>query len=153
MSDSTRANSEALTSELARVILDRLKFASQTRISHQVMQSAKLHAWEDIATRQLVLALEAEVLAEKLVSETIAAKTKVPASWWQHFKMTNCYIGLGNDPVMRWFERKWPVKYVDREVKVTFTRYAKFPEATIKVPELGRPIIFEQWSEPRWTNG
>lgn len=107
--------------------------------------SAKVHEYEDIALRQLVLSLEASVLAEKLVDEEVSETIQMPASWWQHFKLTNCYLNLHRDWIMRYCAERWPVKFEARTLRARFTRYAVFPESTLRVPELGQPVIIERW--------
>lgn len=143
-----------LSQSPSRVILDRLKFAYQTRIGPSVRQSMTLEAVEDVVTRQLIARLSAEVLADKLVGDTIATTYSVrqPATWFDWLKQDVWYTDLDNDRIMRWVERKWPVKYktVTYHVSVKFDRYALYPEARIALPELGRPVIFEQWGQPDW---
>lgn len=137
-----------------KIILDRLKFGTQTRISRQVLESARISTWEDIVTEQLVVALEAEVLAEKLTGDTttVSRSEYIPANWWDYLKRDVWYTDLDNDRIMRWIAKRWPVRWKTQTFTVTvkLERYAKFPHATIALPELGRPVIFEQWGEPNW---
>lgn len=133
-----------------QIRLDALQFGAMTQTTPEFLHSATISRWEDVVTGNLVHAITAKVMAEKLVGETVAAETFVPKSWWQHFKLTNCYRGLSRDRIMRYCAKRWPVQMEKRVVTVRFHRYALFPESTLKVPELGKPVIFEQWGEPDW---
>ena len=97
----------------------------------------------------LVVRMTSEVLAERLLSETQEATFHMafPSSPWQHFKRDHAETWW-----LGWIVRRRPVK---NEIQthtrsVTFTRYAKFPHASISLPELGSPVIFEQASGLNW---
>lgn len=136
------------------VSLERLKFAAITRMSESVMSSLELAQVEDTITQQLIYRLSADVLVEHLVSDTVVVTRPigVPANWWDKLKLDVWYTDLAHDRIMRWMAKRWPVRYKTQTItaSVKFDRYAKFPHATITLPELGSPVIFEQWGEPNW---
>lgn len=138
------------TVRLTQVVLDRLQFAAQTVSTPEFLRTARIEQAVDAIYGNLVHSITAKVMAEKLVGETVTAETFVPKSWWQHFKLTNCYRGLSRDRIMRYCAKRWPVQMEKRVVTVRFDRYALFPESKLRVPELGKPVVFEQWGEPSW---
>ena len=143
-------NSEFTSPPPEQFVLDRLRFGVTSRVGATMRESAKIHVMEDFITRQLVVALEAEVLAEKLVGGTATASRSEPKTWLDYLKRDVWYTDLAHDRIMRWIAKRWPIQYRKVILTATFDRYALFPEANIALPELGKPVIFEKWSEPRW---
>jgi hypothetical protein len=127
------------------------------RVGATIRSSANLETFmTEGLYRELVYRLEAYVLAEKLVGDTYETTVdklvnfdvpvRRPASWFQHFKQDH----------LPTIARRWPVRYVEElvlverrvtvPVKMTFERYATYPQADIAVPHdrLGAPVIFER---------
>lgn len=129
-----------------RVALEQRKVVSQLVVTRE----ARLSVSPDDLTDQLALRLESYVLAEKLVGDTktVTGHLSFPSSPWQFFKQRHAGAWW-----LRWLVRRRPVA-LDRhryERDVIFEKYAQYPEATLHTPELGRPVIIEQFSEPlRW---
>ena len=135
-----------------QVILEKLRVASMQRVGASVRHSVKAEQLADLITGEVAFQLEAEVLAERLTGDTATATIRFPSSWFQHIKRDQWYVNLHKDRIMRWAARRWPVRYTTHTVTVSFERYAKFPHATIVTPELGRPVIFERFTEPWWSD-
>lgn len=110
----------------------------------QVTQNATLHVSEDWILGSLVARLEGVVLSEKLVHDTSikgVGYSEHPASPWQFFKQrheSSWWLG--------WLVERRPVRTERHrvEVKAEFTRWAHYPHAKVNIPELGRPVIFEE---------
>lgn len=102
---------------------------------------------------ELWAGLSAYVLSDHLIGDTKQVKlpaslaVQFPATPWQHFKQSYC---------LRWWMRPWvrylnPVRTETHKARgvacgsVTFDRYATYPESTIQIADLGRPVIFESY--------
>jgi hypothetical protein len=112
-----------------------------------VTRQASLRVDPDDLLDQLRVRLESYVMAEKLVGDTkdVSGSIPFPTSPWQFFKQRH-----SGSWWLRWLVTRRPVR-VERhrwEASVTFERYANYPESTLRVPELGRPVIFEQFTQP-----
>lgn len=117
-------------------------------MQHAVSRRARLEVHEDQILGQLVYRLEDYVLAEKLVGDTktvhCLSAWEVPTSTWQYFKQRHAeswWLG--------WLVRRRPVvldhELQERDHEVTFERYATYPESILELPELGRPVIVEEF--------
>lgn len=88
-------------------------------------------------------ALEAYVLTDKLADDvyTNTKRYSTPKTWWDMFKMTYEFTWW-----LGWLVEKFPVKYEyhDFSVGVEVERYAHYPEADIALPNLGRPVFYEE---------
>jgi hypothetical protein len=146
-----------------RVALERLRMEAHRRLGPSLVESMKVRVsdagLDDFIRGQLLIALEAEVLAQRLADREYHDTVEVdcsypwPASWWQHMK-----IGPHDSPLWRWIERHRPPqmrvitqrKTVTMTVKVT--DYAKYPHANILFPDdrLGAPVLYQQVN--RWTD-
>lgn len=108
----------------------------------RVKNELDLSAGYDIDFNQLIYRVEKAVLAEHLADDIYTGYSSCdhPKSTWQMFKHKNQYRWW-----MRWLVRKRPV-VMDvhlHSVKVKVGRYAKYPEAKVVVPQLGRPVPYE----------
>lgn len=114
-----------------------------------VTREASLRVRPDDITDNLVVQLESYVLAEKLVGDTkeVSGAIPFPTSPWQFFKHRHAGSWW-----LRWLVERRPVRTENHrwETSVTFERYNHYPESTLRVPELGRPVMFEQFTRP-WT--
>lgn len=91
----------------------------------------------------MVAELRTGVLAEKLPPEKVEHTETVtfehPDGWWQMFRQQH-----RDRWWMRWSTRRWPVRFQKHKktvrLSVTLTRFHSFPEATVRLPELGDPV-------------
>lgn len=87
--------------------------------------------------------LETFVLTEHLAEEEYVESGgySFPETWWDMFKSTyqlTWWLG--------WFVDKFPAKYAVHKIAVgvKVDRYASYPEASIPIPDLGRPLPYER---------
>lgn len=129
--------------DTARVTLEQRKVVASMSVSQQ----ASLHVSPDPIIGDLMLRLESYVLAEKLVGDTkeVSGAIEFPSSPWQFFKQRHAGSWW-----LRWLVVRRPVRLTPHRwgTAVTFERYAHYPEATLRTPELGRPVVFETYSQP-----
>ena len=123
--------------ETQRKTLERMKVGASIR------QSMRVDVSEDVLRGELEHRLSAYVLADHLASDTFTAYTSSewPDSTWQMFKSRHAgswWLG--------WLVRRRPTRlHTERQsVAVEVKRYLAYPEANLDLPELGRPVIFEQ---------
>lgn len=136
-----------VTSDLQfeKVVLEQMRVAASTSVARPVLEQATLNSWVDPLVDSLVARLESYVLADKTVGDSlsVALVLTFPTSPWQFFKQRHAeswWLG--------WLVRRRPVRterHADTRV-VTFERYNTYPEATIRVRELGRPVVFERYT-------
>ena len=133
--------------EITRRVLEREQIGTYRTISRYVLTNAKFKVVEDEAVGMMV-ELVSEVLTERIAKETHDVSIDVPATWWQHFKLS--YM---NNRFMRRFIRRYPVKLRAWSKTVFFDAKRLYPNADIpkQVTPLGRPIMFETISETDWS--
>ncbi len=134
--------------EYDTLVLDKIRFRAAVPFSSQVIETMKVHQWQEFATDTLVLALEAEILAEKLAEKTHHIEREkivtfsVPSSWWQHLKRSV----YGSKRISTWTSNKLhrifgQVKNETITRKVTFSetvvleQFATFPASPIQTPK------------------
>lgn len=122
------------------------KILTQTKVGMAVAQSAHYSVHESVFHDELMHRLEAFVLTEQLVNDTYTASkvTWEPASAWQMFKRDHAeswWLG--------WLVSRRPVKQLAKTwtVEIEFDRKAGYPQASIALPEFGKPVIYEQVKE------
>ncbi len=116
---------------LTRVELERRRVAAATYVSRH----AHRDVMDDVIYDRLMYRVESHVMANQLDAQTATAGARVPATWWQHFKLDA--IKWGNP-----FFRKDRIKYAEVSMSAHFKAWATFPESTIDFPPtLGRPRI------------
>lgn len=123
--------------EIKSLILEKVQLAANRILEGQMLYSldANFRDWYiEKETRDLILSLRTEVMAEKIAEETII----YPKDWWQAFKE-------------RWFGKylkKWyPVIYK----KIIVKGYATYPELRMVCPkEKAKAVIHyikNEWTE------
>lgn len=138
------------------------KALHQARLGASVTSSLQFRTqepqWEQVVADQLLHHLEAYVLTDHLVSETQDVhftKTVVfeaPETWWDQFKADQ---QDATSPLWRWVARRWPARYhrhkatVSETKRVTMRREHQYPQANIAIPDLGKPILVEYFTEEK----
>lgn len=126
-----------------QVALEQRKVGAALEVSRQ----ASLSVRPDVLADRLLMQLESYVLAEKLVGDTktVTGAIDFPSSPWQFYKQRHAESWW-----LRWLVNRRPVRTTAHRYEryVTFERYAHYPRSTLRVPELGRAVIFEQFTEP-----
>lgn len=141
----------ATTPEMERPLMSRQpvyqaeqKVLRQHRVGHSFVSSMteEVDKLAQLERGKQVHRLEAYVLQEHLADDIYVDSTKytTPATWWDHFKetfQTSWWLG--------WLVKRRPAKYDHHVVHcgVQVERYASYPEADVAVPQLGRPVPFE----------
>jgi hypothetical protein len=136
------------------VTLERMRWAVTEYATDEFLsclERAELESYADQMMARMVYHLRGEVLAEKLMEETIPVHfaklvyLEFPTSPWQFFKQRHPRI------VPYWFRRRWPVKttWHEREVretrKVRLKQFAMFPASPIRTPEkLRGPVVIRR---------
>jgi len=118
------------------------KVLEQRQVGATVRQSMRFETREDHLHGELERRISAYVLTDHVADDTFTAVTRAewPASTWQMFKhrhVASWWLG--------WLVRRRPVRMqVEvQHVEVEVSRYLGYPEADLRLPELGRPVIFE----------
>lgn len=135
------------------VTLERMKVAGRKHIGAFTMHSLELSRFQNDLADELIYALTAEVLAEKLPpaseTSTTIVRFDVPATWFQHLKQSlygwrrKSFRTRG---LRFWLERRFPVRYETLTRRVTLTvsleRYRTYPKANIVLPpdRFGQPV-------------
>jgi hypothetical protein len=124
----------------------------QRKVGATVRQSMEVQVHEDELRNQLEHRLSAYVLADHIADDVFTGTTtsEWPETTWQMFKSrheSSWWLG--------WLVRRRPVRmHTERQtVEIQVSRYLNYPEATLRIESLGRPVIFEQptqISPPRW---
>jgi hypothetical protein len=108
--------------------------------------SIKFEREFDIDFFRELFRMQFEVLKEPLGHSTEVRyyDVDIPASWWQHYKMT-----CKDDVLSRWILRRWPVKYRTKSFRAEFRieHAAIYPEANVAFPALGRAIPYHKIKE------
>ena len=132
---------------IKRKVLQRERVSAYRMISRYVLDNAE-YELIDHEAHGLMVQLVSEVLTERIVKETHDVSIDVPATWWQHFKLS--YM---NNRFMRRFIRRYPVKLRAWSKTVFFDAKRLYPNADIpkQVTPLGRPIMFETIGESDWS--
>lgn len=127
-----------------RFVLDKLRVGAQTAVG----QNAVLHVQENPSDflGGLMVRLESEVLAEKLVGGTYTGygHKDFPSSPWQFFKQNHAESWW-----LRWLVVRRPVKTERHTIKsvVEVEAHRTYPSSRIQTPDLGKPVI---WEQLRW---
>lgn len=125
-----------------QVTLERMRIGAKTRVGQYVLENMTLETWTDHATRDLVLGLRSEVLAQRLDTRTVDQRVEwdAPASWWQMFKATYALSWW-----LSWLVSRRPVRYTTHHkfTTIKFGVEAIYPDATVRLPEdtFGRPFV------------
>lgn len=84
----------------------------------------------------MLMRLSAHVLSDQLVSADEEVTLDVPASWWQHLKLSHA---------PEWFKRRWPVVCATWRKDMHFERHRTYPEADVVLPreKYGHPVYVE----------
>ena len=135
------------STEIKQRVLRREGVGAYRVISRYALDHARFELVEDEA-HGLLVRLVSEVLRERFVSEVQTAELRVPATWWDHFKVDH-----GHRWFMRRFVRRFPVKWTVWSKRVYFDLYNTYPNADVNLPPgpLGRPIIYETTSQSDWS--
>lgn len=132
------------------------KIMTQTRLGASVISRMGITPRDvsdtiEGSAKFLRLELEAYVLTDHLVKEdkTVKFDEEViltrPATWWDHCKIEHA----DDDPLWRWFVKRWPPKMVEeshrltQNVVVRFEAKALYPYSDQVLPEFGKPTIYE----------
>jgi hypothetical protein len=137
-----------------QIILERLRLSTTTYVQRHLF--VEMHETAETLLRGVVeVEFGSELLAHRLVGDTYTATARheFPASVWQHFKASHAGSWW-----LRWLVDRWPVRCQThtQPVRVDFTRYATYPNATIDPPSpLGAAVLWERATEhrratPRW---
>ncbi len=121
-----------------------LDYATQVFLDDGVMaQNLNLESWRDEMLGGVVYRLKAKLLAEELVTDrknfrfTFSHSVEVPDGWWQAYKQEH---------YPNWLKKIYPVRTktitesFTAKRSVDFTKYATYPKAMVKYPDLGRPV-------------
>ena len=136
------------------LVLERLKVTKTQAVARSVLDTVDVRFVAEDFAHAAVFAIDAYVLAERLPPETVRVhrtfRFNVPASGWQQWKADHGANLPG------WFLRRWPVRFRehvhDGELTVNLQPFWTFPESTVAVPELGRPLRYIEWDQSEeWT--
>lgn len=112
--------------EMHKRTLQLRKLGSTTRLGATVLESINIQQMQDVAYRDMLLSLEAQVLSDKIADDKYTAYFywKEPLNWFEHWK---------KDHAPRWMKQRWPVQHKERKAKrvVKFTRWAQYPKANV----------------------
>lgn len=112
-------------------VLEHAQIGMQYVASTAVFETQPEHLWN-----QVVLRMRAFVLRDHVASDTYEESVRVPATWWQMWKL---------DHAPAWLRRHLnPVEYESLSVKVKVDRYLAYPDAAIRTPDMGKAYIYEQ---------
>lgn len=106
----------------------------QQQVGSTMVTSARYDVTPDMFTDMLCHRLTAFVLSERVVRETHTLTIDVPATWFQHLKAAR---------MRDWILRRWPVRYTTVKREVTFDKRLNYPAASIALPALGAPVVYE----------
>ena len=111
--------------------------------SFMTSMSEEVDQYTHLEKDRQVHRLEAFVLREHLADdfyEEVLVVTQ-PKTWWDHFKIDFQHTWWG-----RFLYNHFPPEFThdNHMVRVKVERYASYPEADVAIPQLGRPIPFEQ---------
>lgn len=123
--------------KVSRLLLDKLKVAVPKRVSRARLLDLTLYQRDgDFLLNEMLFSLEAYVLAHQIDGRRVSKWERVPATWWQHFKLDA--IKWGNP-----FFDPDKVRYTRIELSTEYRVWATFPECWIDFPEeLGKPVIW-----------
>jgi hypothetical protein len=116
---------------LKRVVLERLAVACQQSVDVQVLRDAQVDVRRDLADR-LIVSLRSYVLAEQLASHTETASMRLPATWWDHWKLTHPRAAR------RWSRWVWqlaPPCMDTRTLTCTWDDRAVYPHTQLPPPD------------------
>jgi hypothetical protein len=133
------------------VIIEKLRVRAAVPFTAQFIESMRIETWREFAVDTLIVALEAEVLCEKLgekehhIEETRTVRIWVPKTWWHHLKATM----YRTDKLSFWTRRQLMYvfspaveKQIERKVRFSKTvvteQFATFPHSPIRMPEQHR---------------
>lgn len=138
--------------EATKMLLNQVQVSMPLVISNKTLTMAARRAKFDLVrhdAERAVFDLNSYVLAEHLAPEVYTATERIefPATPWQHFKERH-----EGTRWLGWLVRRRPVQYDEHPVmvKVHLDRKRVYPEATVEVPELGRPVIWETITASAW---
>ena len=126
----------------SQLIFDRVGVQARKVFARYMLESMTIDEsqFADMVARDLVLELRSYALAHDLENHTTTVHFKeavsYPATWWQMFK--DQYFPLA-------WKHRWPIeltmKTIEVDRKVTFKKFAMYPDADIPVPlEMGSPV-------------
>jgi hypothetical protein len=136
--------SDTTAPALERVVLERMKMGVRQEVGAHVAESLHLEQWVEPMTRNMVVRLTADILAEKLPPERVERSKTVtldfPASSWQHFKQEHSESWW-----LRWLVRRRPVRVQALEQTVTLVvdleKYRTFPQCNYVFPQDLGPYV------------
>lgn len=124
-----------------RVALDVLRVGARTTVGRDAILHVENNPHDVLGP--LMLRLESQVLAEKLVGGTYTGTghKDFPTSPWQFFKQRHA-----DSWWLRWLVVRRPVNTERHTItaKVEVEAHRTYPESTIAIPALGRPVVVEQ---------
>lgn len=122
-----------------QVKLELVEMGQTFAVSQLVVESRGF----DALSRHMAVGFRTSVLAQHVADDVFTAWYEEPASWWQMWKRDHESAWY----VPAWFLRRWPARQERKSVEVQVGRYLHYPEATLRVPELGRAVIYERPSQ------
>lgn len=143
--DPTRLH--ATEAEFREIVLDRVKLASRLAISREIWEDTTIRTMFDWMADQLIVQIEAEILAQKHYRHSRLVEWSFPSSPWQHVKAR-----LGGR-FGRWIRRTWPVVETLKHVRIDYEAQTMFPEATVRYPKDLGPQVRAVLDTPHvWTD-
>jgi hypothetical protein len=116
------------------VMFDHLKVAASRRLSPSLAQHLSFDIVPTIGD-ELLYELSTAVMAEKLAEDSRTFNFAWPRSRWQRYKERH-----------PWIMKRLGCKYFRATAMVEVASWATFPESTIVVPDMGKPVIVQQVS-------
>lgn len=119
-----------------------------TKMDHPLGDSVVGNLNYEYRPEQMAHEVSTYVLAERLPPEHVVDEKRLevryPDGWWEMFRHT-----YGDRWWMRWHVARRPVRWHAEvrhaRLKVDLRRFWTFPQASIAIPELGRPVAVAQW--------
>lgn len=125
-----------IESMFTQVHIERLRVGVRQRISRQVAESMRLETFQDMITNDLVAAMMAELLAERLppehVDHTITFDAPRFATWREHFRATYRERWWGR--LLRLRAPRYIDEPISHTVRVDVRSHWTYPQATTVLP-------------------
>lgn len=118
------------------VILKRISAEKTLSLDGSALHSLTIEQRNDELLNRIIYSIRALIPAEDMKEATHVVCVKYPDGWWNAFKEQYAPI---------WLVKRYPIKYVTKKERVTFTAYNLYPKFPEVYPECGdgRQIIIE----------